>query len=125
MTKKKVVRKRKTPPMTLIPELKKAKDKKDNDHPGIMSQDEIDHLMNSLSNPNLHDIYWMRDANTMECVKENLKRAKTPQDYFDVVLELIEERNSLKERIEEYDISLSGVKENLRLVKEVVNKLIK
>ena len=52
MTKKKVIKKvikKETPVMTLIPELKKAKEEKDNKQSDILTQKEVNELLDLLS----------------------------------------------------------------------------
>jgi len=99
--------------------------KKDSEDSGILSQEEINDLLDLLScgSKSLRETW--KDANDMQCAKSNLKKVKTPQDYFDVILNFVEEREEYRKMIVESRNTISELEDNLRLVKEVLNKLIK
>ena len=61
----------------------------------------------------------------MECAKSNLKKVKTPQGYFDVILNFVEEREEYKKMLFESRNTISELENKLKLIKDVFNQLVK
>ena len=102
-----------------------SKKKKEKEIPSeILSQEEIDGLLTAISTGNLDEKYWLKDANNIECVKANLKKVTTPKEYFDVVLELIEDRNTHRDTIEQMSEIIESLKDDMKLIKDVINKIM-
>lgn len=90
----------------------------------ILSQEEINSLLTAISTGEVDEKYWLKDSVNVECLKANLKKIKKPQDYIDVVMDLIRERDNDRKTIKFISEEAENLKTTMKLAKDFINRIL-